>query len=59
MPLLSVMPWSCRPWRKTVPNLILTFIMLLLFACPGPALAMHITEGLLPGKVALLWFVVS
>lgn len=41
-----------------MPSLILVFAVLLL-ACPQPAAAMHITEGLLPWKVALFWFLLA
>ncbi len=37
----------------------LVLLALLLVATVEPALAMHITEGLLPWKVAAFWFVVS
>ncbi len=34
----------------------LAFSVILLLALPGPALAMHISEGILPPAWALLWF---
>lgn len=40
-----------------MPRFILTFILLL--AVATPAQAMHITEGLLPWKVAAFWFVLA
>jgi cobalt/nickel transport system permease protein len=38
---------------------IFVFVMLLFFALCQPAMAMHITEGLLPWKVASFWFVIA